>query len=311
MMPTITVREVLKPVVITTKILGIYPYKWKNQRLVYSKMRLIYIFLCFTLSITATIFYFGQDKRSRTGMFKIITFTIILRAFAWIFTMILALLLLFFRFSKLFEVIASVMRVDSRLNSLGQENRIYRIGLQHRKILVFLVIFEQLVLIFLVEVHTAWIRSFSLKTYVGAFIYPRMVCTTMYLIFVGFTMIIQKRFEIINELLDSSIKTFSKSSICELIYLHKILCSTSRHLNSIFSLQLLMWFGTCFLLILWDLHAATYALLVEQKQWTIALIAAKNIFRNVFDLVYLSKRCIELCYEVIQLIPLNVLQLQF
>jgi hypothetical protein len=106
----------------------------------------------------------------------------------------------------------------------------------------------------LFDLHTMWNSNFSRPFFIGAFTYPRVACTTSYVAFIVYTIIIQKRFEIVNELLDACVKNgFSKSLINQLIYLHKILCKTSKDLNSIFSLELLMLFGTCFLVTLWGL----------------------------------------------------------
>jgi hypothetical protein len=298
-MNTFTCFEIIRPATIMAKILGTCPFTYKNGRLVYSKARLIQICLCFATCILCTVFYFREHKHGVLP--KMVTFILMLRSFGWISTLILVLILAVFKFPGLVEVSSSVRQVDSDLISLGQKNRIYKLGLQHRKILIFLLVFEQLVLNILFDLHTVWIRNFKVTTFVGAFMYPRIACTTSYVVFVAFTIIIQKRFEIVNELLDASVNKsnrLAKSSINRLIYLHKILCKTSKELNSIFSLQLLMWFAMCFLLIIWDIHSVTHSLLLEQKEWTVAIIVAKNVSHNVFDLFYLSKRCSDLCYQV-------------
>jgi hypothetical protein len=137
--------------------------------------------------------------------------------------------------------------------------------------------------------------------FTGAFIYARLVCTTEYTVFVFLTLIIQKRFEIVNELLEVNVArstSFAKSPVKRLIHLHKNLCKASRDLNALFSLQLLMWFGIYFFLIIWDAHASIHVVLLEKKQWVVFIIGAKNVFRNVFDLCYVVKRCADLCHEV-------------
>jgi hypothetical protein len=301
-MNTLTCVEILRPATTMCNILGTNPFTYKNGRLVYSKIRLLQVFLCFTSSILFAIFYFTHYKQVYLNVPKVVTFILMLRSLGWICTMLLILVLTIFRFSKLTEVTASVKQVDSDLISLGQKDRIYKLGLQHRKILIFLLVLEQLVFNVLFDLHTMWNRNFSDPTFIGAFTYPRVACTTSHVAFIVYTIIIQKRFEIVNELLDACVnksKDIPKSSINQLIYLHKILYKTSKDLNSVFSLQLLMWFGTCFLLILWDLHSAIHTLLQEQIRWSVIEVIAKNISYNVFDLFYLSKRCANLCYEVV------------
>jgi hypothetical protein len=301
-MNTLTCVEILRPATIMCNILGTNPFTYKNGRLVYSKIRLLQVFLCFTSSILFAIFYFTHYKQVYLNVPKVVTFILMLRSLGWICTILLILVLTIFRFSKLTEVTASVKQVDSDLISLGQKDRIYKLGLQHRKILIFLLVLEQLVFNVLFDLHTMSNRNFSDPTFIGAFTYPRVACTTFHVAFIVYTIIIQKRFEIVNELLDACVNKSNgipKNSINQLIYLHKILYKTSKDLNSVFSLQLLMWFGTCFLLTLWDLHSAIHTLLLEQIRWSVIEVIAKNISYNVFDLFYLSKRCANLCYEVI------------
>jgi hypothetical protein len=299
-MNTLTCAEILRPATTMCNILGTNPFMYKNGRLEYSKIRLLQVFLCFATSILCAIFYFSDYKKGRSNLPKLVSFVLMLRSLGWNCTMLLVLMLTVFKFSRLTEVAASVKQVDSDLTSLGYEDRIYKLGLQHRKILIFLLVLEQLVFNILFDLHTMWNSNFSRPFFIGAFTYPRAACTTSYVAFIVYTIIIQKRFEIVNELLDACVKNgFSKSSINQLIYLHKILCKASKDLNSIFSLELLMLFGTCFLVTLWDLHSAMHGLLLEQSRWSVFVVIAKNVCYNVFDLFYLSKRCADLCCEVV------------
>lgn len=299
-MDNLTFQQILKPATITAKILGIHSFESKNQN-VYSKIRLIQFVLYLTLCILSTIFYLRGHVTGRSDMLKIVTFLVIMRSVGWIVTMLLVLALVLFQFSKFTELAANLTRVDSHLNCFGQKDRIHKLGLQHRKTLIFLLVLEQLVLNVMFELHTGWIRNHNPFIFTGAFIYARLVCTTEYTVFVFLTLIIQKRFEIVNELLEVNVArstSFAKSPVKRLIHLHKNLCKASRDLNALFSLQLLMWFGIYFFLIIWDAHASIHVVLLEKKQWVIFIIGAKNVFRNVFDLCYVVKRCADLCHEV-------------
>jgi hypothetical protein len=271
-MNTLTCLEILRPATTMTKILGTYPFTYKNGRLVYSKTRLIQIFLCLATCILCTVFYFTEHHQEHPNVPKLVTFILMLRSFGWISSLLLVVVLALSKFSGLGDVARRITRIDSVLNSLGQKERIDQLGVHHRKILIVLLVFEQLVLNILFDLHSAWLGNYRLTTFIGAFVYPRVACTTMYAVFISFTIIIQKRFEIINELLHGCIKkSFCKSSISQLIHLHKMLYEASKDLNSVFSFQLLMWFGTCFLLILWDVHSATHTLLLEQTRWIVVV----------------------------------------
>jgi hypothetical protein len=196
-MNTLTCAEILRPATIVCNILGTNPFAFKNGRLVYSKMRLLQICLCFATSILCAIFYFSDYKKGRSNLPRLVSFVLMLRSLGWICTMLLILILTVFKFSRLAEVTASIKQVDSDLTSLGYEDRIYKLGLQHRKILILLLVLEQLVFNFLFDLHTMWTSNFSRPFLMGAFTYPRVACTTSYVTFIVYTIIIQRRFGII------------------------------------------------------------------------------------------------------------------
>ncbi|RZC31885.1 7tm 7 domain containing protein, partial [Asbolus verrucosus] len=274
--------EILKPAIQLTKILGINPFIFVNGRLVYSKVRVLQTVIYLIAYITSTFLFFKNYTTLEFSRTKIVTFLILLRSFGWMTVMLIILFFAFTTYStKLSKITSKIDTVDLELINLGQREELCRIGYQNKRTLIILLIMVDLIFNTIGEGSTAWI-------------------ITVNIIFFLFMMGIQKRFRLINDiLLKKTVETNFFESVTQLVSLHRILFKISLNINSIFSLQSLLWIILCSLLLVGDLHLILYTLFfdVHITHYKMIIVALKNCIINIFDLFYLSKRCGSLCHE--------------
>ncbi|KAJ3616279.1 hypothetical protein Zmor_011951, partial [Zophobas morio] len=130
---------------------------------------------------------------------------------------------------------------------------------------------------------------------------PRLVYSNMIIIFCVIVQVLHSRFRIVN-LVQSKLRPKSDdfcSIVDHILSLHKILVRISRTVNSIFSIQLLLWIAGDFILIVGDLYAAMVIVFVRTllTHFHVFLGLMKNCLLLGLELFYLSKVCRDLCFE--------------
>ena len=305
-MKILATREILFAVSVMAEVLAINPYKLKNGHLVYSKLKLLQMFLSQMTCITCIIFFFKKYTNQDVGMTKVISFIVMLRSFGWYFLMIAMLTITFLNYPRFIFAIKTISEVDLVLIELGQEETIRKFSYEHRNLCTVLIVMDVLMLTICSEVHSAWIRNYDIPLFIMVFIYPKAVCIHFLVVFMVLLKVIQTRFGIINNKLAKS--QFSTNDDLEkLVFCHVILCKITRDLKSIFATELLLAIAFYYVLSLSDIHTGFHIVLFNITNVPLLVASQKSFANGLFNVIYLCKRCQDLCFEVNSILMVQVL----
>ncbi|KAJ3640604.1 hypothetical protein Zmor_027158 [Zophobas morio] len=300
----LTVDDVLAPVTFARTVLGMAPYHIQNGRLTYHKIRSLICLVTIITITTITAYFllnlevFLNTQATIVGTIKAV---IIIRRIGSVVALLVTIGPSRSNFIKILKIRHDLNQIDERLSKFGCKEEINQSNYIHRKKIIFLLLLSSMVLV-LGEVVIMKIFISSFETIQAlVFTYPVVVMKTINTSFHGTTLILQARFNCINTLFSTSIpldKNFSKN-VQHLTLIHRDLVQTSRRLNRVFNLQLLLWIFLNSVLLIGDLHAATYVVVfrLSGKLYRVLVISVKNCLTYSFDFYYLCKRCKELCYE--------------
>lgn len=297
-MQRLKLSPVLKPLTITCNLLMITPFQVKNGRLCKSKFR---VFLSFLIWIFCTVeslhsVYGLMSVRLYTG--KLTILIMVIRTLGSLLVMTLILICSFKNLIKLNQLIDAIEKVDAELGEFGKSPNILELAKKHKRFLIFLIVFINFILNFASNV--SFITSFKFFLIMMSYVYPRFVANTNNIIFYIFTIILESRFRLINDLLKEYTSVTFKpkhfDALKTLFIQHKNLVHVGMELNRMFSLQLFLWLGLSFILSVGDLHATMFWFTFEFHKMIVIVLT--SVIGFVFDLWYVAKRCTNLLNEV-------------
>lgn len=301
-MRIVTIGEILAPIRWTSDILGINPFHTRNGQATYSKLKLLHSIFCVTSCLVLAVDYLKYLNTLHLNLSNLITFVIVFRCCGTITVMMLMIFSMQKYRKNLSDLGRNLGEIDQFLVNPDQRESLGKTGTRLKKIVIVSLVVQNLIFNILADGYTAWVQPTKRLHVFIIYVYPRLVCSTVNITFATYTMTLASRFKMINNIVcarRTSEADFAEK-IQQVMVLHKILLKLSRQLNSMYSLHLLMWIGLCFILLVVDLHAGIFLVFFQSFKADLdhGIIIAKNCIVYAFDLIYLSKRCTQLCFEV-------------
>jgi hypothetical protein len=303
-MKPLTVLEIFQPLVLALQILGINFAKVDKGKLIYSKLRLTQTFVYFMICAIYTFRYWKNYTIVSIGtVTKAVTLVLICRCFGSILVMVVVLVLAYSGYTlRLHHATQQISQLDSELSDTGMTEHIYESNRQHRNIAIRLIFLVNIFSNIIVDFLTVLFYPQDLIEFFAVLVYPKLVVSIMNCIFMLYTILLQERYRMINEIIKKFfiLQTTSSQKLTRVVHLHKTLTKISQEINSINGFQFLLWITFYFFLILGDLHALTFTLCFTYRPelFFIVFVVAKNVCTYVFELIYVATRCRRLCLEV-------------
>jgi hypothetical protein len=300
-MKPLSILEIFQPLFVFSEMLGSYPFKTHKTNVTTYRIKQLYSLTCYFTYVTLVILFLIRCLQKYSDL--IVVIILIIKCFGSMVVLLAIIVSSHTSHRKILKMMRSISEIDLELKKrFGQEERIARSRYRHRKwliILMFLNLFYNLV----VDCYVGLTKSLNLMEYFATITYPRIVIINVHIMYCTITIMIEERFKIVNELfhkLDSRSKEF-RENVTKLIVIHRVLVKVCQQLNSVYTLQFLLWITQCFILVLNDLYLATYILFFNNysADFNNTFVYTKNILIYVFDLFYLSKRSATLCFEVV------------
>jgi hypothetical protein len=300
-MKSLSIPEIFQPMIVLSKILGTHPFYGHKNTVDWSPAKLLFSFTCLLTYVAIAILFFIGFVHDHTD--KIFIIMMIIKCFGCMTVLLVIMFSNHANFRKILKIIENISRIDRELGDLGQEERIARSTYRHQKWLILLISVNLLYNICsdcLVLITST--NIFKLIQILVTITYPRIIVHNTNIIYCVFTIIVEERFKIVNELLhtlDTRSKEFS-DKVTKVIFTHGLLVKMCQQLNSVYALQFLFWITQCFILLLNDVHIGIYAFFFAHLSFNFQYIFTdvRNCILNAFDLFYLSKRSAALCFEV-------------
>ncbi|CAH1379671.1 unnamed protein product, partial [Tenebrio molitor] len=279
-MKPLSILEIFQPLFVFSEMLGSYPFKTHKTNVTTYRIKQLYSLTCYFTYVTLVILFLIRCLQKYSDL--IVVIILIIKCFGSMVVLLAIIVSSHTSHRKILKMMRSISEIDLELKKrFGQEERIARSRYRHRKWLIILIL--------------------NLMEYFATITYPRIVIINVHIMYCTITIMIEERFKIVNELfhkLDSRSKEF-RENVTKLIVIHRVLVKVCQQLNSVYTLQFLLWITQCFILVLNDLYLATYILFFNNysADFNNTFVYTKNILIYVFDLFYLSKRSATLCFE--------------
>jgi hypothetical protein len=298
--------EALLPVRITAIILGIFPFKFENQNVIFTIFKFIQGIIYLTIYIACFFTYYKNLNSILPGDFtkmNTILYAFKLKKLGNIVVMCVTLVTTLINRKRLLSVYRTICKVDLKLTLLGHKEEVCRSNQQHRRILIILVAALNIFYIIGTCVLFATKKnSFAVEFIANVF--PLLVIANFNLTFYGTTTALQHRFQIINSRIFKMTKRIEDTSfrkiVEELIAIHQNLIKSSKDVNSVFSFHLLLWIGLTFMASVLALYVTVWLIVMNLvlKHPPIFINTIKCIFISFFDLFCFCHRSRQLCQEV-------------
>jgi hypothetical protein len=204
---------------------------------------------------------------------------------------------------RLLSVYQTISAVDLKLTLLGQKEELCRSNKQNRRNLIVLVAAVDMFYYIVGNWFLLNTKESNFAEFI-ANVFPLLVIANFNLSFYGITTALQDRFRIINSTIFKTSKRIGDASFCksveDLIAIHQNLTKSSKDVNSVFSLHLLLWIGLTFMVSVLALYFTVRLIVMNLilKDPLMLMNAIKNITINVFDLFCFCHRSRQLCQEV-------------
>ncbi|CAH1379679.1 unnamed protein product [Tenebrio molitor] len=204
---------------------------------------------------------------------------------------------------RLLSVYQTISAVDLKLTLLGQKQEVCRSNKQNRRNLIVLVAAVDM---FYYTVGNWFLLRTKESNFAVEFIanvFPLLVIADFNVSFYGITIALQDRFRIINNRIVKMTQRIEDASFCksveELIAIHQNLTKSSKDVNSVFSLHLLLWIGLTFMVSVLAFYVTVWLIVMNLilKHPRIMMNSIKNITINFFDLFCFCHRSVQLCHE--------------
>ena len=281
--------------------------------MVISYLRIIPTIILITANLVLTVLYFKSLNENIAADFDkadTIKFLAVLRDLGSTTIMVFILISSYISSGRMSEELKKLTQIEAELRRFNLENSIKDRNYIVRKYLIVTLIIENFLFNFLGEIASAFVRESDRLMYLFVNMYPRLIIGLVNCCLYSVLMLIETRFELINELISAKIDKSHRVSkypnefdFCDNVYhlvsLHKILVKVSKQANSIFSFHALVCIAINFILLIGDLHTSMYIIFFDlfSKHHRIVLDMIKNCVTYIFELFYLAKRSSDLCNE--------------
>jgi hypothetical protein len=298
--------EALLPLRITAIILGIFPFKFENQNVIFPILEFIQPIIYLTIYMACFFYYYNNLNNSLPREFTKMhtaTFGVKFMRIGNVIVMCVTLVTSIVNRKRLLTVYKTISEIDLKLTLLGQKEEVCRSNKQNRRNLTILVAAVDM----FYYIYATWCILRTKETNFAvefiAVVFPSLVIANFNLTFYGITTALQDRFQIINSRI-LKMTRIEEASFCksveDLIAIHQNLIKSSKDVNSVFSLHLLLWIGLTFMTSVLVLYVTVWLIVMNlvPKHPFIFINAIKYIFINFFDLFCFCHRSRQLCHEV-------------
>jgi hypothetical protein len=298
--------EALLPLRITAIILGIFPFKFENQNVIFTIVEFIQAIIYLTIYIACFFYYYNNLNKGLFGDFtkmNTVMFGLRFRKIGNIVVMCVSLVTSLVNHKRLLSVYQTISAVDLKLTLLGQKEELCRSNKQNRRNLIVLVAAVDMFYYIVGNWFLLNTKESNFAEFI-ANVFPLLVIANFNLTFYGITTALQDRFRIINSTIFKTSKRIGDASFCksveDLIAIHQNLTKSSKDVNSVFSLHLLLWIGLTFMVSVLALYFTVRLIVMNLilKDPLMLMNAIKNITINFFDLFCFCHRSRQLCQEV-------------
>jgi hypothetical protein len=301
-MKPLSLLQIFRPMIILSKIAGTYPFKIHKSNLVFCRIKLLYSIVCLSIYVTLVSLFFISALH-KFASDKILIIMISIKCFGCTAVTLAIIFSSFVNHKKMFNVIRNISEIDAELIRFGQEERIARSSYHHRRLLIILMSINLLYNI-VGDCFVGLTKRHNSVEFFAMFTYPRTVVNNMNIVYCVMAIIVEERFKIVNDMfykLTVRSRRF-KFRVSKLVIIHRLLVKNCQQLNSVYSLQLLLWITQCFVLSLTDLHLGIFSILFKtlSSDFQSIFISVKNCTIYLFNLYYLAKRSARLSFQVIQ-----------
>ena len=323
-----TLQTVFRPLIQITSILGMAPHKSVQGTLINTKTGGGFqIAFKITICVISLVVYFRdfylEAQFGTFGNITLVRFVVTFRNTAITTLMVIILLSCLSSAKKIHLELTKIEQIDTDLAKMGQEITLSNRNCENRKSAIVLT----WVIVLFAVIQAIYPYAFHIQTnYKQIFnvilnFYPRLVVGVRNIFFCLLLMVIKTRFNIINTILKNEIHLSKKNSksncnfykkIKTLVDVHKTMVVVTEEVNSIFSLELLLWISITFVLLLVDVYSITHIVWFNlEENYALILKLLHNCVMYVFDLFLISITCARVCREVSESIDYWVFKFDF
>jgi hypothetical protein len=299
--------EALLPLRITAIILGIFPFKFKNQNAIITVLQFIQGVIYLTTYIVCFFYYYKNFNSSVPEDFtkmSTVMYGLQFIRIGNVVVMCVTLVTSIINRKRLLSVYQTICEVDSKLTLLGQKEEVCRSNKENRRNLVVLVAAVDMFYYIAGSWFVLATKESNFAVEFISIVFPLLVISNFNFTFYGITTALQHRFQIINSRIFKTTKRIEDAHFCksveDLIVIHQNLTKSSKDVNSGFSLHLLLWIGRTFVGSVLTLYITVWLIVMNlvPKYTPIVISLFKNISINFFDLFSFCHRSRQLCQEV-------------
>lgn len=307
------ILNIIKPMHICAKILGVSPFSIKEKQLIVTKQNFFYS-LTVTILFSYIVFtYFQQMEKymsSKKTLAKTVYFVMIFRNITNVLKMGAICIIVFVKSKKFRKNFTDIAKLDADLERLDLKIFLKKFNVKLRKNMLFLYLITQICvnflcsgLLFFTELSSNYYSFFIIS---AVKVYPRLVVNTMNLVFYSCIMMISGHFQALNYLICQNIQINKftpdkRLKFCDnlqfLTDFHNKLVSLARDVNSMYALYLLLYVSSTFVLFVADLYLFAHFIYFRNKNLYEILFMIANILTYVMDLNILVKFSESLCFE--------------
>ncbi|XP_064214151.1 uncharacterized protein LOC107398838 [Tribolium castaneum] len=266
-----------------SKFFGMTPVYIKRKKLIFTKLSIFCCLTWLTICVTSLLMFYNQMSNTISHDFvkmKSIRVVLAIHSAGMFVLMVLIIVFVFINWAKVRHQVTQLVLIDSELK------KHYQIHNETKLILVLAL--ELVVFNILSGVYMAAIKPNNRVVFFVIITLPRIVVSHMFVIFTTIVVVLYQNFKIVN-----SMVTSDPSRIRHVLLLHKSLTRIGTTINSLFSLQLLVFITINFVVLLGDLYVTLYIILTnnQAKYCTTLIGLIKNCVIVIFELYYLSHVC--------------------
>jgi hypothetical protein len=303
-MEEVAFDHIFSPLNKTSKILGIFPYKFKNGILTHSKLGIFQMCVYSIVYIALAIFYsktFASTSGSEFANLKVIQYSAILQRIGYSSLTLIGFVSMSFCHRKLVEARNSVRKVDTDLMQLGHTDISSNEGQIRRKLIVLIVSLYLFVAI-LPAILTSSAKAHNKGVTFIVLLYPRLVATNLNIHFYIFTILAEARFKAINNIVQRkhSLDLHFCDKVQQLLGLHRSLIRACKVTNVVYSPHLLLCIALSFACLVGNINYVIYFFLRGSYSTYAKAFSGMvlNSLVHASHLHYVTKRASNLCFEV-------------
>jgi hypothetical protein len=218
-----TLPEIFTPITVTFKILGIHFGKLQNGRIVHPKVGLLQTFTYLTICAICTIWYSHFVRINKNFAISFIwCIVFFFRCYMSLLVTTAALIVAFCRFHLDVALLTTkISHLDLCLGELRLNERIGRVKRQLRQCATVLLVVINLIFNIHYDIYIILQIPRGKIFFCIIILYPRLVASSFNIVFLTFSILIQERFKVMNNIVEKY-PTDMKYSLSHLVFLTRL-----------------------------------------------------------------------------------------